>query len=311
MSEAPEIDATAPEQDATPRKPGGSPALLLLMAIVVVPAVVVADSFDAGPAAIIGGMVGLFSLVALMGGPLRADLRAAALTVPLLLLGATVPRLLTDVSRPAAIALVVVLGFVAALLPLRGPRYANAGLGLGMTTLYSYAYATHGAADHRQVVAAAVAGVLVALLVRVLLGIADPSKPTREQVAEVLVADDAPTATTTAFDTWLHDGRQRWLARALEGASQYRLALRRAELAASGEPLDPEALAGLRSRAEELADQLRAKRPAGRRRVDDRPGQRIGRGHWPRGRAGQRGTGTPRARHEPRRTRPGRSPRVP
>ena len=261
MSEAPEIDATAPEQDATPRKPGGSPALLLLMAIVVVPAVVVADSFDAGPAAIIGGMVGLFSLVALMGGPLRADLRAAALTVPLLLLGATVPRLLTDVSRPAAITLVVVLGFVAALLPLRGPRYANAGLGLGMTTLYSYAYATHGAADHRQVVAAAVAGVLVALLVRVLLGIADPSKPTREQVAEVLVADDAPTATTAAFDTWLHDGRQRWLARALEGASQYRLALRRAELAASGEPLDPEALAGLRSRAEELADQLRAKRP--------------------------------------------------
>ncbi|WP_166133674.1 FUSC family protein [Nocardioides ochotonae] len=261
MSEAPEIDASAPEQDATPRKPGGSPALLLMMAIVVVPAVVVADSFDAGPAAIIGGMVGLFSLVALMGGPLRADLRAAALTVPLLLIGATVPRLLTDASRPAAIALVVVLGFVAALLPLRGPRYANAGLGLGMTTLYSYAYATHGAADHRQVIAAAVAGVLVALLVRVLLGIADPSKPTREQIAEVLLADDAPTATATAFDTWLHDGRQRWLARALESASQYRLALRRAELAASGEQLGPDTLAGLRGRAEELADQLRAKRP--------------------------------------------------
>ncbi len=259
MSEAPEIDTSVSERDAKQRKPGGSPALLLMMAIVVVPAVVVADSFDAGPAAIIGGMVGLFSLVALMGGPLRADLRAASLTVPLLLFGAIVPRLLTEVSRPAAIALVVVIGFVAALLPLRGPRFANAGLGLGMTTLYSFAYATHGATDHRQVIAAAVAGVLVALLVRVLLGISDPSKPTREQVAEVLVADDAPTATATAFDTWLHDGRQRWLARALEGASQYRVALRGTELTASGEPLGPDALAGLRSRAGLLAEQLRAK----------------------------------------------------
>jgi len=258
VSEAPEIDASSPEHDTRQRKPGGSPALLLMMAIVVVPAVVVADGFDAGPAAIIGGLVGLFSLVALMGGPLRADLRAASLTVPLLLFGAIVPRLLTEVSRPAAIALVVVIGFVAALLPLRGPRYSNAGLGLGMTTLYSYAYATHGAADHRQVIGAAVAGVVVALLVRVLLGISDPSKPTREQVAHVLVADDAAAATTTAFDTWLHDGRQRWLARALEGASRYRLALRQAELTASGDPGD---LAALRSRAEELADQLRAKHP--------------------------------------------------
>ncbi|WP_122818519.1 FUSC family protein [Nocardioides pantholopis] len=260
MSGASDIETTPEQQSTKAHRPGGSPVLIILMSIVVVPAVIVADSFDAGPAAIIGGLVALFSLVAFMGGPLRADLRAAALIAPLLLFAAIVPRLLAEVSRPAAIALVVVLGFVAALLPLRGPRFAHAGLGLGMTTVYAYAYAPHGVTDHQQVIAAAVAGVLVALLVRLLLGVSDPSKPTREQVAEVLVADDPAAATSTAFDTWLSDGRQRWLAQALEGASRYRLAVRANELDAAGSGSDGD-VAALRARAEELAEQLRAKHP--------------------------------------------------
>ncbi|MBC9733680.1 FUSC family protein [Nocardioides marmotae] len=238
-------------------KPGGSPLLLVLMAIAVVPSVVLADSFDAGPAAIIGGMVGLFSLVALMGGTLRADLRSAALVVPLLLLGAIVPRLLGEVSRPAAIVLVALIVFVGALLPLRGPTFANTGLGLGMTTLYSYAYATRGATDHQQVITAALAGVVVALLLRVLLGISDPAKPARDQVADVLVADDPSAATATAFDTWLGEGRPRWLGVALEGASRFRLAARAAELTA-----DPstEAETALRDRARAAAELVRAKK---------------------------------------------------
>lgn len=256
MSKANEVATSTTHEPTRPRRPGGSPVVILLMVIVLVPALLLADTFDAGPAAIIGGLVALFSLIAFMGGPLRADLRTAALMVPLLLVGAIVPRLLTDVWRPAAIALVVVLCFVAALLPRLGPRFEHAGLGLGMTTLYAYAYATHGATDHRQVIAAAVAGVVVALLLRVVLGISDPSKPTRDQVADVLVADDAAAATSTAFDTWLSDGRQRWLATALEGASRYRLALRAGEVTASARP---EEAATLRSRAADLADRLRAK----------------------------------------------------
>ncbi|WP_182524401.1 hypothetical protein [Nocardioides dongkuii] len=258
MSDVSESDPPTPPGSTAPRRPGGSPALLFLMAIAVVPAVMLADTFDAGPAAIIGGMAGLFGLVAFMGGPLRADLRTAAVVSPLLLFGAVVPRLLAEVSRPAAIALVVVIGFVAALLPLRGPRFAHTGLGLGMLTLYGYAYATRGAADHQQLIAAAVAGIVVAVLVRVALGISDPSGPTREQVAAVLVADDAAAATATAFDTWLSDGRQRWLATALEGASRYRLALRAGELTATA---DPSGAAALRTRAAGLADQVRAKHP--------------------------------------------------
>jgi hypothetical protein len=171
----------------------------------------------AGAAGIIGGLTGLFSLVAFMGGPLRADLRIAAVLGPLLVVAAAVPRLVAEASRPAAMALVVLLIFVAGLLPLLGPRFGNAGMGLGMTTVFGYGYAPVGGADHQQVVAAAVAGVAVALLLRTLMGISDPSKPTRDQVAEVLVADDPSAASATAFGTWLSDGKQGWLADALEG----------------------------------------------------------------------------------------------
>ena len=229
--------------------------LMVLMIIVVLPSVLLADAWGAGAAGIIGGLTGMFSLVVFIGGPLRADLRITAVMGPLLVFAAAVPRLVAEVSRPAAIALVVVLIFVAALLPLLGPRFSNAGMGLGMTTLFGYGYAPAGGADHQQVIAAAVAGVVVALVLRILMGISDPSKPTRQQVAAVLVTDDPGAATATAFGTWLSDGRQRWLADALDGASRYRLALHNAELAGAGGP----AAAALRARAQELAEQLKAK----------------------------------------------------
>ena len=247
-----------------PKRPKGSPMLIVLMIIVVLPSVLLADSWGAGAAGIIGGLTGMFSLVAFMGGPLRADLRVVAVMGPLLVFAAAVPRLVAEASRPAAIVLVVLLTFVAGLIPLLGPRFANASMGLGMTTMFGYGYAPVGGADHQQVIAAAVAGVVVALLLRVLMGISDPSKPTREQIAQVLVADDTGSATASAVGTWLSDSRERWLARVLEGASRYRLALRTAELAHAGGPDD---VARLRARAQQLAEELKAK-PARDRPVE-------------------------------------------
>ncbi|MCR2801368.1 FUSC family protein [Microbacterium sp. zg-Y818] len=238
------------------RRPKGTPTLLVLMIIVVLPSVLLADAWGAGAAGIIGGLTGMFSLVAFMGGPLRADLRIAVSMGPLLIIAAAVPRLVAETSRPAAMALVVLLTVVAALLPLIGPRFGTAGMGLGMTTMFGYGYAPQGGADHQQVIAAAVAGVVVALLLRIVMGISDPSKPTREQVAAVLTADDPSAATATAFGTWLSDGRQRWLADALEGASRYRLALRTARVGRAGGSADATAL---QERARELAEKLKAK----------------------------------------------------
>jgi hypothetical protein len=240
----------------TRSRPKGSPLLFVLMVLVVIPSVLLADHWGAGSAGIIGGLTGLFALVVFMGGPLRADLRIAAVMAPLLVFAAVVPRLVAEASRPAAIALVVLLGFMAALLPLLGPRFASSGLGLGMTTVFGYGYAPVGGADHRQVIASAVAGVAVALGLRILMGIADPSKPTREQVAAVLVSDDPTGATATAFGTWVSDGQKRWLADVLEASSHYRLALHTAELSGAAPPDD---VAALRGRAKELADQVKAK----------------------------------------------------
>ena len=257
-SDATTVEPARPSGEATHHeRPDGSPVLLVLALVVVVPSVMVADRFDAGPAGIIGGMVGLFSLVAFMGGALRPDLRSAALLAPLLVFAAVAPRLVSEVSRPAAVALVVVLGFVAAWLPGLGPRFTNTGLGLGMTTLYAYAYATHGTADNFQIVAAALAGVVVALLVRVLFGIADPTKPTREQVARALESPDSE-ATGAGFDAWLSDGRPRWLATVLGEGSRFRVALRRAQLGADADRAQ-DTVAGLRARSATLAEQVRAK----------------------------------------------------
>jgi hypothetical protein len=261
----------------TRKRPKGSPLLFVLMVLVVVPSVVLADHWGAGSAGIIGGLTGLFSLVVFMGGPLRADLRIAAVMAPLLVFAAVVPRLVAEASRPTAIAIVVVLGFVAALLPLLGPRFANAGLGLGFTTVFGYGYAPVGGADHQQVIAAAVAGVAVALALRLLMGLGDPSKPTREQVAEVLVADDPAAATSTALGTWLSDGRQRWLADALDGASRYRLALHNAQRSGAARPDD---VAALHDRATALADRLKAKpRRSAPAQADDPPAPRPDPGH--------------------------------
>ncbi|MCD9199761.1 FUSC family protein [Aeromicrobium wangtongii] len=238
------------------KPPKGSPMLFALMLIVVVPAVVLADEWGAGSAGIIGGLTGLFSLVVFMGGSLRADLRVVTVMAPLLVFAAAVPRLVAESSRPAAIALVVLLGFVAALLPVLGPRFANAGMGLGMTTVFSYGYAPQGGADHRQVFAAAVAGVAVALALRLLMSAGDPSKPTREQVAEVLVSDDPTTATSHAFGMWLDDGRPRWLADVLDASSRYRADLHIAERSRTV-PADD--VVALHDRARRLSDQIKAK----------------------------------------------------
>ncbi|SEG41639.1 Fusaric acid resistance protein family protein [Saccharopolyspora kobensis] len=247
--------------NGAPAPAKGSPMLLVLFAVVLAPTFLIGYAVGAGSASVVGGFVAMYSLIAFLGGPLRADLRLAAALSPLLLFAAIVPRLLGEVSRPAAIGVIVVIVFVAALLPLRGPRFVTVGLGLGMVTLFAYGMALIGPAGPWQVVIAAVTGVATAVVLRVLLGIGDPSKATREKIADVLDAD--VPALTTAFDTWLADGRRRWLGIALGAASHYRLALHSAEAvqrAQQAEAADGE-LVALRTRAHELAERLRTKKP--------------------------------------------------
>lgn len=240
--------------DGKPSK--GSPLLLVLLFAVLLPAVLISTALGAGPAAMVGGMVALFSLVAFLGGPLRTDLRLAAALAPLLFIGAVVPRVLLPVSPAASVAVAVLVVFVASLLPLWGSRLTTAGTGLGMSTLFAYGFAPQGDGPAPvQLVVAVATALALALLLRVLLGLSDPSKPTREAAANLLDGDHPDPV--TAFDLWFSDGRQRWLARVLGAATQYRLALR---TLTREDPHDA-GLAPLQERAHALAERVRAKSP--------------------------------------------------
>ena len=233
--------------------------MLIGLLLAVVPTLGLGRLLDIGPVAIVGGLVAFFSSMALTGGSLRGDLRLAAMLSPLVLVAAIVPRLLGEWWRPAAIVLVVVIILLVSLLPLLGQRYSAVGTGLGMATLFAYGYVPSGSAEVGQTIAAGVLGLAVAVAVRTLRGLRDPSGPTRSGVAGLLVDDDPSLG--PAFSTWLRDGRQRWLGDVLDGAVRYRFALRAAEVGREEQSIAP-AVTHLRERAGRLAERVRERHPS-------------------------------------------------
>lgn len=244
-----------------PTRPKGSPAMIILMVIIVVPTLFLAEAAGAGAASIIGGFIAMFSLIATMGGPLRADLRRLAFVGPLVALGAIAPRLLAEVSRPGAIALITVLIFAAGLLPLRARRYEAVALGIGMGTLFGYAMPINGSVNGWQLVIAGVVGVLVAALLRMFFGAKDPSGPTRTAIAAIV--DGSSTDVPGALDTLLSDRPTVWLSRTIAAAGRYRLARRTLEPHRSGSRRDEIAsfLGECDERSVLIADAVRAKVP--------------------------------------------------
>lgn len=216
-------DTTAPGTSGSDR-PKGSPAFLIMLVVILGLSLLAGTLAGAGGASIIGGFVALFSLLATMGGPLRADLRRLAVIGPLVAFSAIAPRLLAEVSVPGAFALITVLVFTAGLLPIRARRYDAVALGVGMGALLGYSIPLTSRADGGQLVLAGVVGIVVALVLRVLLGVADPSGPTRKAVAGLL--DESSGDFSGAFDMWLSDRPARWLGTVLVAAGRYRLARR-------------------------------------------------------------------------------------
>jgi uncharacterized membrane protein YccC len=241
-------------------KPEGGPFILILFLIALIPGFLVGYLLGAGPAAIVGAFAALFTLVATLGGPLRPGLRLAAVLAPAMVFAAVVPRVVGEVSKPAGIALVVVVVFGASLVPLLGARFTTAGASIAMVALFSYGIALTGPAGPWQLVLAAVSGLVLAVLLRVVFGVSDPSKQTREKVAATLDADDAGLG--DAFDLWMADGRPRWLGAALGGASRYRVAVHAVEALDRRDGDETAAVEALRERAAELADRIREKKPA-------------------------------------------------
>lgn len=177
-----------------------------------------------GPAAMLGALSAMFCLIAAFGGALWPDLKLLGGFAPVMVLVVAGPRLLAEVSVPAAIAVLTVVVFGVALLPTFGPRFITVGLGLGMGALFGYAFQTTGTASEWQVVAAPALGAAVVIVLRVLTGLRDPDKPTRSAVAGVLTATDlrGPDA---AIRAWRGDRQRRWLGQVLDGGLRYRTKL--------------------------------------------------------------------------------------
>lgn len=245
--------------ESAPARPKGSPALIIMLVVILGPALLIGQLVGAGASSIIGGFVALFSLLATMGGALRPDLARLLVLGPIIAFGAVAPRLLVEVSMPAGFALTVLLVFVAGLLPIRGRQYEPVALGLGMGTLLGYAIPIYGRIDARQLVLAAVVGLAMAILLRIVVGLRDPSGATRKAVADQL--DDPSSDFAAAFDIWVSDRRPRWLGTILVAAGRYRLALRIARRQSSR---DPESSAGplirdVADRARTLANAVRSR----------------------------------------------------
>ncbi|WP_132880067.1 FUSC family protein [Tamaricihabitans halophyticus] len=185
-----------------------------------------------GNAAVLAALCAMFCMLAAFGGSLHADLRLLARFGPTLILAATAPRLLAEITVVGAIALLTVIIFGAGLLPAFGSRYVTVGLGLGMAALFSYGYQLTGAASIGQLLAAPALAVGLAIVVRLLAGARDPSKPTRTAIADLLASEqDAPAgeqpvgAPTDAIERagrlWFGDRPPRWTGQVLGAALRY------------------------------------------------------------------------------------------
>ncbi|GAA3566415.1 hypothetical protein GCM10022222_57840 [Amycolatopsis ultiminotia] len=172
-----------------------------------------------GGTAVLAGLTALFCFLAASGGPLRADLKLLAAFAPAVVVGGAGPRLLGQVSSAGAIALLVVIVFVAGLLPALGPRFVTVGLGLGMASVFGYGFQLSGSASTAQIVGAPALAVGVVFVLRLLMGIADPGKPVRTALADALAGPDRDAA-ERALRLWLADRPHAWQARVLTATAR-------------------------------------------------------------------------------------------
>ncbi|MFE0026825.1 FUSC family protein [Amycolatopsis sp. NPDC059021] len=213
-----------------------------------------------GSAAVLAGLVALFCFIAAFGGPLRADLRLLAVFAPAMILGVAGPRLLAGVSEAAAIALLCAVVFAAGLLPALGTRYVTVGLGLGMSAVFGYGFRMTGSANAAQIIAAPALAVGAVLVLRLLLGLRDPGKPTREALADALAGEGS--SASDAARLWLADRPVTWTARVFGATLRYRtarglLTARRRALDETQRDAVDRILAGAAETAEQIAGAIR------------------------------------------------------
>lgn len=194
--------------------------MLVVIVIVVGSAAGVGAALGLGNVTILAGLTALFCFIAANGGPLRADLKLLAAFAPAVIIGGALPRLLGEVSHITAIAALVVIVFIASLLPVFGTRFVTVGLGLGMASAFGYGYQLTGSESLWQIVAAPAIAVGVVIILRTLMGAGDPDKPTRVALAGALTGGTGTAE--RAVRVWLADRPRVWQSRVLGAGARFR-----------------------------------------------------------------------------------------
>lgn len=179
--------------------------------------------FDVRMPALIAGLTTVFTLIGAGGQALRSDVHRFAWFTPLLvLIMAGGPLLMTNV--PVLVGLVVAaVIFATSMLPALGEHYRVAGQTLAAATLIAATTGVGSGQPPLVLFASAAAGGLFALLLRVIIGINDPTQATRAAVARTLT-QPGPGVVELAASAWRADGSSTWLGQVLAGAARFRAA---------------------------------------------------------------------------------------
>lgn len=172
--------------------------------------------------AIIAGLSAVFALVAAGGLSLRSDIRRFGWLGPALVLIMGGGPLLVHLPVAAGL-LVALVVFGSGLLPALGEQYRGSGQTLAAAALMSMTTGIGTDQPAFMLFASAFAGVLVALILRVLAGLGDSHRHTRRTVARTLV-EPGPGIVEQAAAAWRADGCPLWLGQTLGGAARFRAA---------------------------------------------------------------------------------------
>ncbi|MHA6802132.1 FUSC family protein [Salinifilum ghardaiensis] len=176
---------------------------------------------DATTPALIAALTAVLTLIAAGGQSLRSDLHRLSRFAPALVVVMACGPLLRGIPFAAG-ALVAVVIFGTGMLPALSERYRAGAQTVAAATLA----ATSGIGRDDPwwtLLCASAAGVVFALVLRVVTGLGDPTRATRLAVARTLL-QPGPGVLEGAMAAWRTDGAPRWLGEVLAGLARFRAA---------------------------------------------------------------------------------------
>jgi hypothetical protein len=193
-----------------------------LIVIAVVAATAAGWTLKLQSPAIIAGLTAVFALLAAGGQSLRSDLRRFGWFSPALVLVMGGGPMLAPFPVPTGL-LVAIVVFGSGLLPALGEHYRIGGQAFAAATLVSTTTGIGAGQSPSYLFGSALGGALLALLLRIVIGLSDSTRSTRFAVARTLV-EPGPGVVERAATAWRADGRTVWLGRVLGGAARFRAA---------------------------------------------------------------------------------------